>query len=189
MLYAHILLFPPPLLFCKCCSCCKTMHQLHFQRLSTDLLKKVCLSNVGPLQDFYWQEKIIPRGVFCFFFKIFRGYSALVYSTVIEINSNLYLTRQVIKRKLLYSGGLAKGKASQVNVAIIVRAKTNSDMVTLDDKNLPRNRRTYKHQRKYSNLNFVVGHTTAGVTRISNKLTKCKKPNLKKTHQLCYCRW
>lgn len=53
-------------------------------------------------------------------------------------------------------------------------------MVTLDDKNLPRNRRTYKHQRKYSNLNFVIGHTTAGVTRISNKLTKCKKPNLKK---------
>lgn len=53
-------------------------------------------------------------------------------------------------------------------------------MVTLDDKNLPRNRRTYKHQRKYSNLNFVIGHTTAGVTRISNKLTKCKKNKFKK---------
>lgn len=34
MLYAHIL--PPPLLFSKCCSCCKTMHRVHFQRLFTE---------------------------------------------------------------------------------------------------------------------------------------------------------
>lgn len=62
---------PPPLLFCKCCSCCKTMHQLHFQRLSTDLrsFKEMCLSNVGPLQVFYWQEKIIPRVLLLLFFK------------------------------------------------------------------------------------------------------------------------
>lgn len=28
--------FPPPILFSKCCSCCKTMHWVHFQRLSTE---------------------------------------------------------------------------------------------------------------------------------------------------------
>lgn len=34
MLYSHIL--PFFLLFSKCCSCCKTMHWVHFQRLSTE---------------------------------------------------------------------------------------------------------------------------------------------------------
>lgn len=30
-----------PFFFSKCCSCCKTMHRVHFQRLSTERLKQV----------------------------------------------------------------------------------------------------------------------------------------------------
>lgn len=37
--YALCPYYPPPLLFfCKCCSCCKTMHWVHFQRSSTERL-------------------------------------------------------------------------------------------------------------------------------------------------------
>lgn len=56
-LYAHVLLcFFLSLLFSKCCSCCKTMHWVHFQRLSTERVhvslmtfKNTCFWGVGLL--------------------------------------------------------------------------------------------------------------------------------------------
>jgi len=49
MLYGRILSAPPlpPLLLSKCCSCCETMHPVHFQRLSTERVSVLACSQTG----------------------------------------------------------------------------------------------------------------------------------------------
>lgn len=86
--------FPPPPLFVfsKCCSCCKTMHRVHFQRLSTERLKQVrCLLKqvfvrCGCTGTFPCTGVNILR---LFFFSHYSDiHSALVYLPLTDRNSN-----------------------------------------------------------------------------------------------------
>lgn len=64
MLYAHILLFFPLFSFSKCCSCCKTMHRVHFQRLSSEWVH-VSLARTGLIS---FKKHVCEVWVWCHFF-------------------------------------------------------------------------------------------------------------------------